>query len=207
VAFSFCLPFQDRACIRDIAGTFLACSSYLLVVKVCTEGGTMFCDKCGGAIETNQRFCGRCGKELAGGADVGFPRRSRVREHIRLLGILWLAFSAFNAVGAVILYVLANTLFRHMADIGGPEGASTWLRPFIGVIALIVAAKAALGFATGWGLLQREPWARMLTIVLSFLALFHVPFGTALGIYTLWVLLPAESDVEYHEQVREIQAA
>jgi len=167
----------------------------------------MFCDKCGSAVQADQRFCGKCGREFAGGAGVGFPRRSRVSEHIRLLGILWLAFSAFNAVGAVVLYVLANTLFRHMADIGGPAEAAVWLRPFMGVIALIVAAKAALGFATGWGLLQREPWARMLTIVLAFLALFHVPFGTAVGVYTLWVLLPAESDAEYHAEARGIHAA
>src|SRR5580704_12562352 len=158
----------------------------------------MFCDKCGSAIEADQRFCGKC---------VGAPRRSRVSEHIRLLGILWLALSAFNAVGAVVVYVLANTLFRHLAEMGGPAGASTWLGPFMSVIALIIAAKAAVGFATGWGLLQREPWARMLTIVLAFLALFNVPFGTALGIYTLWVLLPADSDAEYHEEVREIHAA
>ncbi len=135
------------------------------------------------------------------------PRRSRVREHIRLLGILWLAFSAFNAVSAVILFVLANTLFLHIAEMGAPAAAAAWLRPFLGVIALIIAAKAALGFVTGWGLLQHEPWARMLTIVLAFLALFHIPFGTALGIYTLWVLLPAESDADYREQTHAISAA
>jgi hypothetical protein len=167
----------------------------------------MFCDKCGSAIQGDQRFCGKCGKELAGGAVAGFPRRSRVGEHIRMLGILWLAFSAFNAVGAVVLYVLANTLFVHLPEMGAPEAATSWLHPFLSFIALVVAAKAALGFATGWGLLQREPWARMLTIVLAFLALFHVPFGTALGVYTLWVLLPAESDAEYREQARAIEAA
>ena len=162
----------------------------------------MFCDKCGSAVQADQRFCGKCGKEFAGGAGAGSPRRSRVREHIRLLGILWLALSALNAVGAVVLYVIANTPFRHMADIGGPAGASTGLRPFLGVIALLIAAKAALGFVTGWGLLQREPWARMLTIVLAFLALFNVPFGTAVGIYTLWVLLPASSAMEYDRTAR-----
>jgi hypothetical protein len=167
----------------------------------------MFCDKCGSAIQADQRFCGKCGKEFAGGAGVGFPRRGRVREHIRLLGILWLALSAFNAVGAIILYVIANTLFRHMAEMGGPEAAAAWLRPFLGVVALIIALKAAVGFVAGWGLLQREPWARMLTIVLAFLALFNIPFGTALGIYTLWVLLPAESDAEYREQTRTTEAA
>jgi hypothetical protein len=33
--------------------------------------------------------------------------------------------------------------------------------------------------------------------VVGFLALLNVPIGTALGIYTLWVLLPAQSDDEY----------
>jgi hypothetical protein len=28
-------------------------------------------------------------------------------------------------------------------------------------------------------------------------ALLRIPVGTALGIYTLWVLLPAQSDEEY----------
>jgi hypothetical protein len=47
----------------------------------------------------------------------------------------------------------------------------------------------------------------MLAIVLAFFALFHVPFGTALGIYTLWVLLPSEADREYEEQSRAKLAA
>jgi hypothetical protein len=37
----------------------------------------------------------------------------------------------------------------------------------------------------------------MLTIVLGVVHLVNVPFGTALGAYTLWVLLPAESEAEY----------
>jgi hypothetical protein len=34
-----------------------------------------------------------------------------------------------------------------------------------------------------------KPWARILIIVLSALELISIPFGTALGIYGLWVLL------------------
>ena len=164
----------------------------------------MFCDKCGTAVQADQRFCSRCGREFTGTMVVGYPRRSRVQEHIRLLGILWLALSAFNAVGAVILYVIANTLFLHLHETSGPP---LWLHPFLSFIAVVVVAKAAAGFVVGWGLLQREPWARILTIILAFLALFNVPFGTALGIYTLWVLLPAESDVEYEQEVLSITAA
>jgi hypothetical protein len=38
-------------------------------------------------------------------------------------------------------------------------------------------------------------------------ALFSVPIGTALGVYTLWVLLPAESEREYARQVEMRETA
>jgi hypothetical protein len=167
----------------------------------------MFCDKCGAPAQPDQRFCGRCGKEFAGGA-VGFPRRSRVAEHIRLLGILWLALSAVNAVAGLVLFGLANTVFAHLHELGAPSDVPTgFLHSLFATIGILVLAKAAAGFLAGWGLLQRAPWARMLTIILAFFALFHIPFGTALGIYTLWVLLPASADAEYEEQVRTAGAA
>ena len=65
------------------------------------------------------------------------------------------------------------------------------------VVAIFVLGKGAVGFLAGWGLLNREGWGRVLALVLGFIALIHVPLGTALGIYTLWVLLPAESEAEY----------
>jgi len=166
----------------------------------------MFCDRCGAAVEADQTFCSRCGKQLAGGV-IGFPRRSRVQEHVRLLGILWLALSALNAVGGVVLYILANTLFVHLPEISGQPAATAWLHPFLSFIGILIVVKGAAGFLAGWGLLQRESWARMLAIVLAFLALFNIPFGTALGIYTLWVLLPAGADAEYEAHTRGASAA
>jgi hypothetical protein len=44
------------------------------------------------------------------------------------------------------------------------------------------------------GLLKFQPWARVLTIVLCAINLLNVPFGTALGIYGLWVLLNSETE-------------
>jgi hypothetical protein len=61
----------------------------------------------------------------------------------------------------------------------------------------LVLAIAAMGFFTGWGLLQREAWARTVALVVGFVALLRIPLGTALGIYTLWVLLPSQSNEEY----------
>jgi predicted nucleic acid-binding Zn ribbon protein len=164
----------------------------------------MFCNRCGTAVQADQRFCSRCGRQFTETMVVGYPHRSRVQEHIRLLGILWLALSAFNAVGAVVLYIIANTLFVNVHESSGPP---LWLHPFLGFIAILIVAKAAAGFLVGWGLLQRESWARITAIILAFIALFNVPFGTALGIYTLWVLLPAASDEEYEKEVRSVTAA
>ncbi len=81
----------------------------------------MFCDGCGTAVQPGQPFCSRCGKQIVGPVSIMQPRPGRVQEHVRLLGLFWLAFSAFNTVGSVVLYVLANTLFAHLNGLGAPE--------------------------------------------------------------------------------------
>jgi hypothetical protein len=63
-------------------------------------------------------------------------------------------------------------------------------------------ATGVLGLLAGWGLIERQPWARILAIVLGCLALLHFGIGTALGIYTLWVLLPSDSAREYQRTAR-----
>jgi hypothetical protein len=69
-----------------------------------------------------------------------------------------------------------------------------WFIPFI---TILVYLRGALGALVGIGLLRRERWARPLALVVGVLALLKIPFGTALGIYTLWVLVPAQSAMEY----------
>ena len=168
----------------------------------------MFCDGCGNPVQSGQAFCSSCGKQIVGTVHT-MPVRGRVQEHVRLLGILWMAFSAFNTIGAVVLYVLANTLFAHMNEFGVPREAPTaFLRPLLSVVALVLLAKAAAGFVAGWGLMQHERWARLITLVLAFVCMVtNIPFGTALGIYTMWVLMPARSEQEYDALVASQSAA
>jgi hypothetical protein len=64
-------------------------------------------------------------------------------------------------------------------------------------------AKAACGFIAGWGLLHREAWGRIIALVLAFISLFNIPFGTAIGVYTMWVLLPGASQQEYETLVEK----
>jgi H+/Cl- antiporter ClcA len=163
----------------------------------------MFCDRCGTAVQPDQRFCNHCGRQFSD-ALVTARSPSRVHEHVRLVGILWLALSAFNVLAGLVLLIVATELIPHvqMSGQAGPDFPGNFLTTLLGVIGCAVLVKAVAGFAAGYGLLQRESWARVLTLVLSFLALFNVPFGTALGIYSLWVLFPAESEREYQEAAR-----
>ena len=62
------------------------------------------------------------------------------------------------------------------------------------------------GIGVGLGLKQRRPWARIVAIILGILALFHPPFGTALGVYTLWVLLTDDGGQEYRYLAEENRA-
>jgi hypothetical protein len=45
--------------------------------------------------------------------------------------------------------------------------------------------------------MERRPWARTMAIVVGIIALLNPILGTVLGIYTLWVLLPAAAEAEY----------
>jgi hypothetical protein len=156
----------------------------------------MFCDQCGAQLQAGQSSCVRCGKPIVSPSQL---RRSRVQEHIRLLGILWMAYSAFNVIGGSLLIVFAHMIFGgtiHISN-GPPPEVMHWMRPLIAFFGWIILAKAAAGFIAGWALLQGETWGRIVALVVGFVALLNVPLGTALGIYTLWVLLPSQSVGDY----------
>jgi hypothetical protein len=162
----------------------------------------MFCDGCGTVVQPGQAFCSKCGKQIIGTIAVMPSPAGRVEQHIHLLGILWLAISAFNTIGGVVLLIIGNTLFAHMNEMGVPTQVPRgFLTALLTTIGIVVLAKAALGFLAGWGLLQRESWGRILGIVLAFISLFNIPFGTAIGVYTLWVLLPGPSQREYDAMI------
>jgi hypothetical protein len=156
----------------------------------------MYCDQCGAQLQMGASNCARCGKTVLGLVAL---RRGRVREHVRLLGILWMAYSTLYAVAGVVLLVVARIAFSGAFHIQGgpPPETHVWLRPLLSAIGWLILAIAATGFFTGWGLLQRENWARTVALIMGFLALLRIPLGTTLGIYTLWVLLPSQSDEEY----------
>ena len=170
----------------------------------------MFCNNCGANLIPGQNFCSKCGKQLV--AEVNQPAaeppvevrsaplppvQSRVEKHTRILAILWLVISILGLARGFGIY-FGGSIAMHFVPF--PMRAFVW--PIAGAIGAFLLATAIAGFLAGWGLLNYRPWARMLTLILGVISLLHIPFGTALGIYTLWVLLPAESEREYQRLAR-----
>ena len=161
----------------------------------------MFCDACGAALQPGQAYCTRCSKQVIGPVVAG---SGRVARHAHLLGILWIAYSALSLIGGVVLMIVSHTIFGRFGLHSMPGGPPLFIRPLLSAIAVVLLVKAALGIAAGLGLLQRQDWGRILAIVLGVISLINIPFGTALGIYTLWVLVSPGADKEYAALARGV---
>jgi hypothetical protein len=162
----------------------------------------MYCERCGNQLMEGQRYCSSCGNTV-GMAVVPLDRQGRVQRNLQVLSILWLVCGSLEILAGVVLSVVANVLFGVAIHMNGGAGAAApFVHTILTIVGTAVGIKGILSLFAGWGLLQRETWARPLTIVMAFLGIFHVPLGTALGIYTIWVLLPNESAEEYERLAR-----
>ena len=157
----------------------------------------MFCNRCGKPVE-GQATCPACG-QVQPVPILATPQLSRVSQHARVLGILWVAYSLISLLGGAVLLVLANTLFIHLRG----QGVPGFLSPLLTVIGVFVLAKGVLCISAGIGVLQRAPVGRMLALVAACVSLINIPLGACLGVYTLWVLLPANGERDYRQYVAE----
>ena len=155
----------------------------------------MFCDRCGANLQGSVSFCPHCGRQFGAVPQV-VPVVNRVARHVRTLAILWLVYSALRVLPGFFLNSLANW------DFPWDGNAPFFVRDVIRGVGGFFVLTGVVGLIAGWGLYERRQWARILAIVLAFLNLLHPPLGTALGIYTLWVLLPAASDAEWQRTAR-----
>jgi hypothetical protein len=177
----------------------------------------MYCSGCGQPIASNQPTCAQCGRPAYQPAPAGFSQAAypptgaayanfapynRVHRHIQTLGILWLAYSllavlAFLVAIPFITHIFGHQIIQNFGHQNFPFPISmTWILP---LITIFIYLRAALGALVGIALLRRERWGRILALVVGVLTLIKFPLGTALGIYTLWVLVPNQSAQEYDQ--------
>ncbi len=120
-----------------------------------------------------------------------------MRKHLQLLGILNIVWGSFGLLAALIVAFIFGGVMGIIGMASGPEADAHMAVPIVGLIGsfifLIVLVVSVPSVISGIGLLRMASWARVFGIVVSALHLFNVPFGTALGVYGLWVLLSDET--------------
>jgi hypothetical protein len=111
-------------------------------------------------------------------------KQTDLQQHITILGWLYIVGHAlFLAVGGFVFLLLTG-----VGAATGEAEARTVLVVVGTSVGLLLAALAVPGLLAGYGLLARKPWARILAIVVGILGLVNFPIGTAIGLYTFWVL-------------------
>ncbi len=121
-----------------------------------------------------------------------------MEKHIQLVGILNIVYRSVALLGGILLLFLAAgfwQLFDYLVGIGEirPHEVPVELLNLVPVvltcIGLLVIFLSILGILAGAAVLKRREWGRILLLVISFFTLIRVPLGTALGVYSIWVLL------------------
>lgn len=170
----------------------------------------MNCSVCGNALSADARFCPRCGNQIVTQPQPppAYPQPSvnlpydRVSRNIQGLGILWLVYAGLRIFSGLFGVLVLHGLFGHHFgnsdfNLGWSPFGSMWLASLWPMALFSLLTSVCCILLTGYALLTRQPWGRVFAIIFGILALIHLPLGTALGIYTLWVLAPTLSGDEY----------
>ncbi len=113
-------------------------------------------------------------------------------SHVDLLGVLFIVWGLLTTlvgvstlalgVGAVALITSANR------GEGGQFAAGVTVAVFA-ALAVIAILWGTAHVVVGVPLRHRRPWSRILALMLGSIDLLLLPYGTALGVYALWILL------------------
>jgi hypothetical protein len=112
-----------------------------------------------------------------------------MRSHVNLLGLLQLAWGGMALLlGGSLILLAGGAAAIARTSHGDPMTAA-----FTALVFIVFATALALGgYANTWvgrAVRQHRAPGRSGALMLAVVNLFVLPFGTALAIYTFWVLL------------------
>jgi hypothetical protein len=112
----------------------------------------------------------------------------------RTLGSFWIVYGVIRLIMAVCLVIFSGTatlMFGALLNrVPDPQTLMSVFHFLYIVMIVLSAVCGILGLMAGFALLAGQRSGRTLALLAAFLSLPNLPLGTALGIYTLVVLLP-----------------
>ncbi len=122
-------------------------------------------------------------------------KEKEMEQHLTVLAVLHIAWSAMGLLSAVIIF----TFVAGGGMLSGDIEVMTITTTIGSSIAFLLTITNLPGLIGGIALLKRRNWGRILTLIVGFLYMLIVPFGTVLGIYTVWVLLSDKTRVFFED--------
>jgi len=129
-----------------------------------------------------------------------------LKTHLNIMGILWAVYGAFRIVMAAWTLVFSHFMLPMLVQFFPREDGRPLfplfhlLHGFYVFIAVYSILTGILGIWAAWAILRHEPWGRTLALIAGFVSLISIPFGTAIGVYTIIILLPS-SAVQAYERI------
>lgn len=176
----------------------------------------MFCSACGSGLAPGQAFCPQCGRPaiapagpvppIPPAAVPGFQfELNNFAGKIRALSVVWYIYAGLALVTGFWGMAFANALFhgRFGAWPQGPFPPSIIVPALLRFAWLTILVRVALALVAGWGLMEHAAWGRVVAIVAAVLSILKFPFGTALGIWTL-VMLVGYKNATLYDQLPQV---
>jgi hypothetical protein len=121
-----------------------------------------------------------------------------VSAHVDFLGalfIIWGVLTTLIGFSTLALGVAAAAMVASRGS-GGQLAAGVTAAAFT-TLALIAIVWGVVHVVVGVPLRRRYPWARLVALMLGSADLLLLPYGTALGVYALWVLLNEKGKMQF----------
>ncbi len=122
----------------------------------------------------------------------------QMEKHVTVVAILHLAYCAMGLIAGIIVFAVFSgigAIVTHVPEATTEEavGAAAILMVIGTIIAGALIIFSIPGILGAIGLLKHKEWGRILVLIVSFFDLLHIPIGTALGGYSIWVLFNNET--------------
>jgi hypothetical protein len=125
-----------------------------------------------------------------------------MRQHLDVLGWLFVLGGAFGVITGTSLLVLATGTLAAQGAFGGPSASALSVVWTLTGGAVVFLGGGAAMLATGRAVLARRAGGRPAALWLAHANLIVLPFGTALGIYDYWALLNDDARREFGRRPR-----
>lgn len=112
-----------------------------------------------------------------------------MEKHITLVAAFHITFGIIFLIAGIAMTTILTGIGLLSGEAEAFAVLST-LAPILGFFMAIIGLPMLVG---GIGLLKKRSWARILIIIVSVLALFKIPVGTAIGVYSIWAMLQDET--------------